>query len=406
MSQFNRISLVKVAPGQPQPESELSKMLETYAVDIFDWDNFLKIYNYKYCDQNASENVKNLRGMIFNKKGQQLFKSVGYTEEYTEKTVPVEKIKNLEKYKIFHSEEGTLIKVFFLEEAHKWYVSTNKKLDAFKCKWGGSKESFGENFEKAIGVNLDEFTSKFDPNHMYLFLLKHTKSTRLVCNVVENQEKVLHVGTMNSAGDYVDVDVGISKPEKLSFATAQDLFSYVRNVDPFKKQGVILFEEGRRSFKILNENYRDYLTVRGNQTSIPFRYIQVRGTPMENKLKLLYPEYSQKFSEYDNAIKQISKNIYDVYVRRFIKKEFAQTDPVAYRIVKEAHGKHIADRNFKVTLNVIENLMTEEKFHSSVNQLVKNFLNPQCKGDCGCRSCGCGCEISMSSGVCATCDKD
>jgi hypothetical protein len=80
-----------------------------------------------------------------------------------------------------------------------------------------------------------------------------------------------------------------------------------KDANPFEKQGVILFKDNERPFKILNSKYQEYLDVRGNQMSVPFRYIQVRGTSMERTLKELYPEYSNRFSEYEVAIKNIAK---------------------------------------------------------------------------------------------------
>jgi hypothetical protein len=356
--------------------STLPKVLEQFFdnIDLFDQDEYVTIYNYKYCDNNSSEETKNLKGLIFDKKGNQLFKSVGYTEEYVPTTVPLEKLENLEKYKIYNSEEGTLIKLFFVKEAHRWYVSTNKKLNAYKCKWN-SKESFGEIFERSIGKNIDEFTCNFNTSYLYLFLLRNNNTTRVVCNSPEkNKPKLFHVGTMNENGEYIEVDLGEPRLTELQFSNKNDLLEYVNHIDPFELQGVILFEHGKRPFKILNPKYQEYLNVRGNQMSIPFRYIQVRKTPMEELLRELYPEYTSKFNLYEQAIKVIARNIYDVYVNRFIKKEFTQTDQISYRIIKEVHGKHISDRKFKVTLDVIENTMCDEKFNSSVNQLVKNYM--------------------------------
>ena len=47
---------------------------------------------------------------------------------------------NFENFSFFNSYEGTLIRMFNFDD--KWYVTTHRKLDAFRSKWAG-KTSYG-----------------------------------------------------------------------------------------------------------------------------------------------------------------------------------------------------------------------------------------------------------------------
>ncbi|NDG32425.1 hypothetical protein EB118_20415, partial [bacterium] len=57
-----------------------------------------------------------------------------------------------DKCSFYDSYEGALIRMFYYK--NKWYLSTNRKLDAYRSKWA-SKESFGSYFFKAL-VNAVE----------------------------------------------------------------------------------------------------------------------------------------------------------------------------------------------------------------------------------------------------------
>ncbi len=43
--------------------------------------------------------------------------------------------------------EGTLIRIFYFND--KWIITTHRKLDAFKSKWG-SEKSFGDILKKLL----------------------------------------------------------------------------------------------------------------------------------------------------------------------------------------------------------------------------------------------------------------
>jgi hypothetical protein len=117
-------------------------------VDSDPTNNNISLFCYDTCDDNDDELVKSCRGIAFS--GEELiFKGFPYTYEYTQKKNH-DAINNLlsnNLCSIYDSFEGTLLRMFCYN--NKWYLSTNRKLDANKSKWG-SKTTFGEYFKQAL----------------------------------------------------------------------------------------------------------------------------------------------------------------------------------------------------------------------------------------------------------------
>ncbi len=87
--------------------------------------------------------------------------------------------------------EGTLIRIFYFND--KWIITTHRKLDAFKSKWG-SEKSFGDIFKEAVmiktqdsqindDVDVNTLCQKLGLNkhRQYTFLITATDKTRFVC---------------------------------------------------------------------------------------------------------------------------------------------------------------------------------------------------------------------------------
>jgi hypothetical protein len=337
----------------------------------------LQIYSYKYCDNESSDNIKRLRGLVYC--GEKLlFKSFGYTQEFIDTdsfiTPP------LKTTLFFPSEEGTLLRVFFFED--KWYISTNRKLDATKSRWGGGK-SFGEIFMDALfnlyldtSTTIDTFTKELNKEYVYLFLVRNTEENRIVSKGPVDST-VYHVGTILQDGK-VSFDVRVPLipcQTQLNFQSMEEVLEYVKNTDPFVRQGVIGFLEDGTQIKIVNSKYKLYSQVRGNEPSVKFRYLNVRTNPTYVRLlHELYPEYVQQFTMYEGTIFKVAKKIHASYIKRFVNKEHVVTDKISYRIIREAHGRHVANRQVKVTLEMIVSILSEMRFVSTLNALIKQEL--------------------------------
>jgi hypothetical protein len=358
----------------PSSLSEFKDVLEKT-----DDNGILQIYSYKQCVNESLETLKNCRGLVFNNETQ-LFKSLGYTPEYSLNDKDFLNSLEFSNIKFFPAEEGTLIRVFYFD---KWYISTHRKLDAFRSKWG-SQTSFGEIFRDSL-LNvfpqftvdnvIENFTQTLNKSNVYFFLVRNTLQNRIVCNP-PNSATVYHVGTFVENSYSFTENCGVPKQEQLELKCYEDLVSYVSQVNPKNRQGVIGFFNDGKQFKVINDTYKLFTQVRGNEASVPFRYLQVRTNPVYvHLMHELYPEYVNKFSDYENAIFRIAKNIHTAYINRFVNKQHAVVSQEEYRIVRDCHGWHISDRQHnKVTLNVVLNVLSSEKYFSTLNTLVKRFI--------------------------------
>ena len=220
-------------------------------VRITDTDGDLELFCYTKCSQDDSELLKSCRGIVFNKE-QIIMQAFPYTVEIpsTNKELIEEKI-DVDKFTFFESHEGALIRMFYYN--NKWYTSTHRKLNAFRSKWA-SRDSFGTMFKKAL-VNMEETNEKFkkrigegednvltrfqntlDKEKQYMFLVRHSKSNRIVCQSPE-KETVYHVGTFINGKLTFEEDTSIPYPEKHVFSDTREVIEFVENSDITSIQG-------------------------------------------------------------------------------------------------------------------------------------------------------------------------
>ena len=159
-------------------------------VRLVDSDNGLDLFCYIKCDSTDSDVLKKCRGVVFNG-DKVVMNGFPYTYEYTEEDDKIiyDNIEPIfDKCSFYDSHEGSLIRMFHF--GGKWYISTNRKLDANKSKWS-STESFGHYFKVALEFEvqnneklrlslpkdetvdiIERFQSTLDINNQYMFFLQ------------------------------------------------------------------------------------------------------------------------------------------------------------------------------------------------------------------------------------------
>ena len=358
------------------------KNLGENTIKLFDHDeNYnLNLYCYVNCDNISSKFIKNCRGLIFNDSNVVAI-NLPYPDEFTmnQKDLIEDRLSLFDSFNFYESFEGSVLRLFYFSD--KWFLSTNKKIDAFTSKWS-SRYSFGELFINALQHELlinKDFKNSFKLNDNILVdfqnsLDKNKKDNRIVCDSPKDSESFLfHIATVEHY-KYIDYDLKLCKPKKLDIKNSQDLFDYVdKNVDYKYSQGILCSSSNNLDhFKILNSHYKKMSVVRGNVPNINFRYFQIRhDEDMVKKYRELYPNYNMFFEESENILDLISKNIYNAYVNRFIKKNYTIIPQDQYKIMSECHSWHVLDRSKnKVTLERVKHVLNrQEPFY--VFNLVK-----------------------------------
>jgi hypothetical protein len=347
-----------------------------------DEENGLDLFCYVKCNETDDDIIKNCRGVVFN--GQTLImKAFPFTSEYsTNDSDIINKIlKKFEEYKFYDSHEGACVRMFHFGD--KWYLSTNRKLNAFHSKWA-SNESFGTSFKRAIeseseynkvfkeclpnGDNiLEKFQTTLNKNHQYMFLVRNNADNRIVCDAAE-RPTVFHVGTFKDNKLVLDDNINIPKPPEHNFKSIKEIMDYVDDINHKKIQGVICFGPDNNQCKILHKDYLDLFKARGNEPSIKFRYLQVRmNRKFTNMLYHLYPEQVKVFDEYENTIYEIAQTIYRAYVQRFIKKRYVTVPREEFQVIRDCHTWHLTDRG--------ENRISAEQVIKVLNQQSPINLN-------------------------------
>ncbi len=139
--------------------------------------------------------------------------------------------------------------------------------------------------------------------------MTNVEKNRIVCHS-STIPNVYFIGCFNKTEDSkfelsTENDSGIPEPHMIRSEdlpegelTLESLTAHVDRLYPFEKQGVIVYMPNNIQFKIMNSKYVDLFNTRGNETSINFRYLQVRHDPdMVKRLELLYPTHIPIFKK-------------------------------------------------------------------------------------------------------------
>lgn len=324
-----------------------------------DSHNGLDMYCYQSCDNTTPIEIASIRGVVLDGDNV-VFKGFGYLPEYT--VYDIEHVKNtypnLAKYTFHESFEGTFIKVFYAKE--KWYISTHRKLDAYKSKWGSST-SFGEQFEKGLPLPLSDFLSTLNTTYQYLFVVRSTRANRIVCKPpASSSSLIVHVGTFVDGCFKVDIDIGIPRSTSLSFDTFEEVFKHIEHIDHMRVQGLIMYT-GDQQVKLINTQYKKLSQLRNNEANMSMRYIQIRNdVDTKQQFLKLFPEFNAEANQIESIIHQLAVTVYKMYVRRYIYKEFLPTTPTKHYLLKQCHMWHIADRtNNIMSLSTVYRVLNE-----------------------------------------------
>ena len=321
-----------------------------------DNDGELKIINY--FGENK-ENYTTFRGCVMSVRDNSLVcPSFGHTIEYDNESEDCV----FENFKWFYSSEGTFCRMYYFND--KWYLSTHKKLSAFDSRWS-SKYSFGEIFQfylKEMFPNnsYEEFCDSLDKSVIYYFFLRSNNQNRIICHVsnLEINKKCIFVGVRkNERFDleekFEDNDFlkNFTRLSPLENASNDNYKEIVENIDPFKYQGIIgfqLYEDDSKIkvVKILNKEYKNWISVRGNNPNIKFRYLEIRqDKEMVENLYKLYPKYSNIFDEFEMILMKISRKIYRAYIDRYIRKKYVTLPKYEYMVMKQCHEWYLENKN-------------------------------------------------------------
>jgi hypothetical protein len=344
-----------------------------------DFDRGLVLTHFNDCNNFSPQEVKDKRGVITNLEGDLVCKTFSFIEEYTPYEIekrPFLLTEDFKSLRFYESHEGTIIRLYNYQ--NRWLLSTHKKINAFKSRWG-SRESFGQMFLNALISKyklpdsrlsktiecendddiFDRYCDLLDPNLVYCFLIKNTLENRIVCDSPD-VPTILCLGIFDKTGKLLaDNKSFIPTPAELTFKSSTEVLEYVNNIYYKKLQGVLVYKPDGNLFKILNMKYNELYNIRGNQPSLKFRYLQVRKQEdLVKKLISLYPYKESRFEFYENNLRMLAQSIHSAYVKRFINKEYIILEKPQYALMMTVHSKYLQNGT-KITPDLVYNTIND-----------------------------------------------
>ena len=361
---------------------------------IADSLNDLEIHHLSICTKDSTPEERLMRGVI--KCGETIVcKSFGHTPEivHTDSAEVQAMIQPLieQKIRAFKSFEGSILRIWCWNG--EWHLSTFRKIDAFKSRWGTQK-SYGEMFIDALISHKAEYQGladcedasfftdyckKLNPDYTYVFLMRSGKDSKLVCNAF-TAPQVFIVGAFDRSKDFAYVpgrnctECVVPSSVEVEVNSVDDCVNIVANLNVREYQGLIFISDEGKAVKLVNETYYKMLNLRDNVPNVFVRYVQLKQNASKDLDLFLnvYQEKQEEFANFDLVLSDISKNIHKKYLQRYIQGKVVVVPNDQFYIMKELHQKHIADRSYKVTEPAVVSYVAGLKAISQV-QLYESY---------------------------------
>ena len=211
------------------------------------------------------------------------------------------------------------------------------------------------------------FRSSLDKEKQHVYLMTSNNQTRIV-----SKHETSRIFKMYEVKDGI-ISYECNELPRLDIPLSHEsIVDYVSNIDISVQQGIILLLPSGKSYKIFPDKYCRNVKLRGNESSIRFRYIQLRTTEDVEDFVRLYEEHIDMFNECEDLIEQVVDRLLKEYVHRHIRpREFKVLPKDEHWILKQAHTWHCEDRKYnKVHWDVVSKIL-DKSTPSLINGMIK-----------------------------------
>ncbi|CCV01793.1 immediate early protein ICP-46 [Invertebrate iridescent virus 22] len=339
------------------------------------------VENVQFSTDNClfEDKLRRYRGTIIDNKTKNIVQEGSffpYEFTHTEQEECVTKMANLKHdfkdMNIEYSYEGTIIRIFYHK---KWYISTHRKLDSGRSKWGSNnsfKFLFEEGLKESYNLSLKDLFAKLNLRCQYTFMIMADKNTRFVCTP-NFDKKVYFVGSNDSACN-IKIDA-LPKPSE-KFETLKEVFEFVEKMRyPFTYQGLLLVHSQGSQYRIISDEYATYFKVRNNEQSIPYRYLQLKHQNDQvsiELLKKLFPDYISTFELNEQYIVKLVDVLMSEYNKRkqrsLLPNDLTTVQQIDQKLYLFIKTKLLVLPNV-TTDKILELLWLEEP--SNINQMIR-----------------------------------
>jgi len=270
---------------------------------------------------------------------------------------------------IQYTEDGTVLRVTWLNESSEWVVSTNRRIDAKRVRWASCK-TFAEMMAEVIQlserkpVNVDDiFERDLKKGFTHTFILLHPGNPHVIEHVVPElvyvSSRALTDGQYDferpkwsrsvQKGTLADIDLD-SHGEKLS-----------KKLHGLRKRGVMLVTKDLpvKRYSFDHQLFQHMNELRKNQPTMSQSYLACNEWE-KAQLCEYYPHWKEMFSMLDSKVSDLVRYSYSLYRSSFIYRKFyIPEDHPIYYVMKALHAIHKRTNNvitYDITKETISNM--------------------------------------------------
>ncbi len=283
--------------------------------------------------------------------------------------------------------DGYIMKVF--HHKNKWHVATNSESDAKNATLRNTSKNAREIFDEcATCVKLD--FSRLDTNVCYIFEMVHPE-----CRLVVPYEKPMlyHLTSRDMTTlQEVDLDIGVPKPEKMSFKNEQEMVTYVSKLHFTKGEGLVLCDKknffngrsyGRVKYKSPSYNREHKLLelTDENRDHVVSEYIVDYWLSQEVQLiTKFHPELKEQLELFVGKLNKVYDEAKIYYKDHADKKDYFKQLPkdklLSYLLIEMLKTPKTPKTNEEFSSEVLNEIVRQQKNRKFVNkpQLLKLFV--------------------------------
>ena len=242
--------------------------------------------------------------------------------------------KNIGEHTIQKAIDGTIIRMYYYN--NEWWTCTNRSIDAKKTHWI-SEKSFDELFKEASN-KLDR--SILNKQYTYIFILRHPEN-RHISKIISPE--IIYIGSRNMDTLEIVYDENLNdfkKCENIYFNTWQDMINELRT-GSYDIMGFIITDKDGGMTKYISDNFKLVKELKGNIPDMYYRCLILYIHNRKDEFINIFPEYKSIFKFIDKKINILCKQLYSMYVNRYIKKRTIKVIPEYNMIINHLHKDYI-----------------------------------------------------------------
>lgn len=306
--------------------------------------------------------VCRLKGLIFNHTTGQIL-SMTYPVAIDCHEVSDMKYFQSQPYKLEDAIDGTLMRYAYFPELKQWVLSTVNKEDASDAYWL-SQKSFKEQFDEIPDLKLD--TTKFDTNHVHLFVMCHPDNINVVAHT---KPIVYHTTTYDRTSmTEIECDLGLSKP--ITRDVPLELIPKITRDDlqlPITSAGIVVVQTHNGityRYRFEAGGYTMAKKLRGNSNNIDYLLLDLWKNSQLHDFFKYYPMYQSRWQALYHRFTALTRQFFNAYGLKHKQHVFVNLHPRHVKFMGLLHQdlylKRLRPQRKTVSLPDIGAYMTQQ----------------------------------------------